>query len=386
MEVELPEHVLLLILVWLPVKSLLRFKVVCKYWYSLIQSSSFINQHLRHQHDNVNCSLIVRKPNDNIIGSRFFMLTGYKFDESSVCLDFANKELRSYSIHVQELIDKLQVANACNGIICLYKVHEDVALWNPATRHLRPLPPPKFPVSRPPQSEIMCYPFLGFDPKTNDYKVVKIIFSAHRNTPDLETQVEVYNLSTDAWRITHTDYILPFFPYNDSLYYKGISFFYGDNQYPQESKWSWLWVLISFDFGTETFRFIPMPNVSGVSTLSLDFLDDSLICFNHSASPVKPSNSNFDIWVLHGYGIKESWTKLYSIGPFDFVIPKKFMKQREFLLLCKNLKLCLYNLVTQEMHELYKVSTVHRSFATYNESLVSIKGENDGANRAISLV
>ncbi|PIA62920.1 hypothetical protein AQUCO_00200735v1 [Aquilegia coerulea] len=411
---ELPEHMIFLILLWLPVKSLLRFKAVCKYWYALIESSTFINQHHRHQQDNVNCSLIIRKcppPKSgyyNNLEARFFMLTGDKFDEASICLDFAYEEMRGYKINSLLLISRLCVGNICNGIISLHVrggCSEDVALWNPATKQLRPLPLPQFPASRPPQPYFFLnYPLLGFDIKTNDYKVVNIIQTNESNFElDTPSQVEVYNLSTDAWRILHRDYLLPFsnscYSKPKVLYKSGICFWCGRSS--KYSKWQGHWVLISFDFSTETFRFMPMPNTSKwVYTYALDFLDDNLICFNDPVTdefiPDKVYNLNkdqhFDIWVLHGYGTKESWSKLYTIGPFDCVRgpfdcvrPLMFLKE-EFLMLSKNSRIYLYNLVTQELQDYhYKDPCGHPVCVIYNESLVSIKGVNGAANRETSM-
>ncbi|PIA62917.1 hypothetical protein AQUCO_00200731v1 [Aquilegia coerulea] len=137
-----------------------------------------------------------------------------------------------------------------------------------------------------------------------------------------------------------------------------------------------------------------MPNTSKwVCTYALDFLDDNLICFNDPASyefiPNKVCNYNrnqhFDIWVLHGYGTKESWSKLYTIGPFDIVMPQKLLNEREFLLVSNSISLYLYNLVTQEMQDFdYMDSHPLLAFVIYNESLVSIKGKG-AADRETSL-
>ncbi|KAI3916432.1 hypothetical protein MKW92_010049, partial [Papaver armeniacum] len=46
---SLTEDLLIEILLWLPVVSLLRFKAVCKYWRSIIESSDFIHRHATFQ-------------------------------------------------------------------------------------------------------------------------------------------------------------------------------------------------------------------------------------------------------------------------------------------------------------------------------------------------
>ncbi|EEE68606.1 hypothetical protein OsJ_27141 [Oryza sativa Japonica Group] len=45
--VELPDEIVREVLIWLPVKSLARFKSVCKAWLSIISESCFIREHLQ---------------------------------------------------------------------------------------------------------------------------------------------------------------------------------------------------------------------------------------------------------------------------------------------------------------------------------------------------
>ncbi|KAK4487388.1 hypothetical protein RD792_005988 [Penstemon davidsonii] len=49
MRSSLPEDLIIEILLRLPVKSLLRFRTVCKQWHVIIKSSSFIRRHAHHE-------------------------------------------------------------------------------------------------------------------------------------------------------------------------------------------------------------------------------------------------------------------------------------------------------------------------------------------------
>lgn len=60
---SLPEDVLIEILSRLPVKSLIRFRRVCKIWYDLLKSLNFISKHVKNY--NVNHSHLVVKRNDD---------------------------------------------------------------------------------------------------------------------------------------------------------------------------------------------------------------------------------------------------------------------------------------------------------------------------------
>jgi hypothetical protein len=62
---ELPDDLVTLILLWLPVVSLLRFKCVCKSWYALITHQNFVRKHLLHN-KNSNTHLLLKMINKTI--------------------------------------------------------------------------------------------------------------------------------------------------------------------------------------------------------------------------------------------------------------------------------------------------------------------------------
>jgi hypothetical protein len=67
---EIPDDLALEILIRLPVKSLLRFKAVCKAWHVTISSQSFIATHLQRSTSNHKC-----RPS--------FLITPYLLDSAS---------------------------------------------------------------------------------------------------------------------------------------------------------------------------------------------------------------------------------------------------------------------------------------------------------------
>ncbi|KAK7815740.1 putative f-box protein [Quercus suber] len=56
---ELPEDLVIQILLWLPVMSLLRLKCVCKSWCDLISGQNFITKHLLHNQTTSNKNMNV---------------------------------------------------------------------------------------------------------------------------------------------------------------------------------------------------------------------------------------------------------------------------------------------------------------------------------------
>ncbi|KAL5710825.1 hypothetical protein ACHQM5_021339 [Ranunculus cassubicifolius] len=207
---DFPEDVVFQILLWLPVMTLLRFKSVCKSWNSLIESSTFTTQQHLHNIDYNGKGKVISQYCYPSTGSwitwpqTYRLFYGDKF-ELSADLGF---DRHWYDPRALKLLD------CCNGIICLYNFCKgEVALWNLATRQLRPLP--ESPIPRRPDYSSYLYlnqTFVAyiFDVSTNDYKVVRIIvFEGGTSFKKQNSQVEVYSLSTDSWEIIHKDVLLP---------------------------------------------------------------------------------------------------------------------------------------------------------------------------------
>jgi hypothetical protein len=86
----------------------------------------------------------------------------------------------------------------------------------------------------------------------------------------------------------------------------------------------------------------------------------------------------FEIWVMHEYGVKESWTKQFVIGPLlGIQFPLGFAKNDELLLVDSSGQLVSYNSNAQEIKSLQVRGLLQAPQAiVYNESLVSIMGGN----------
>jgi hypothetical protein len=104
----------------------------------------------------------------------------------------------------QAVVYKVLVLGPCNGIFCFAATllkgtemepsddYDQIVLWNPATRESKKLPQ----FHRPQDETDPVYDFgLGFDPKTNDYKVIRIL------TFSSQCEVAVYSLRSDSWRV-----------------------------------------------------------------------------------------------------------------------------------------------------------------------------------------
>ncbi|PIA59460.1 hypothetical protein AQUCO_00400382v1 [Aquilegia coerulea] len=82
----------------------------------------------------------------------------------------------------------------------------------------------------------------------------------------------------------------------------------------------------AFDVGSEKFRKVPLNYSGNASKLWLGVLNGCLssCVYDHSAG-------NTEIWLMKDYGVKESWTKLFTVCGFDFE-PLVIRKNGEVLL------------------------------------------------------
>lgn len=87
-----------------------------------------------------------------------------------------------------------------------------------------------------------------------------------------------------------------------------------------------------------------------------------------------------DIWLLHEYGVKESWTKLFTIGPLTGTIrPLGFWKNDTIFLDKSDGELVLYDSSTKETINLPIGHAVPLSLQliTYEETLTSVQGGSE---------
>ncbi|GLT81366.1 hypothetical protein SLA2020_527550 [Shorea laevis] len=97
---------------------------------------------------------------------------------------------------------------------------------------------------------------------------------------------------------------------------------------------------------------------------------------SHGNWDVKFSEVCFDIWLLLEVGVKDSWTKLSTIGPFTEIRqPLGSWKNETMLLERFDGQLVLYDLSTKEMTNLQiHGDRYFLQLVTYMETLVSVNG------------
>uniref|UniRef100_A0A2N9IPB9 F-box domain-containing protein n=1 Tax=Fagus sylvatica TaxID=28930 RepID=A0A2N9IPB9_FAGSY len=151
---SLPVEIVTQILLRLPIKSIIISTSVCKTWKSIIQNPTFISTHLHHSINNNN--------NHNLLLFR-------------LCEDEAD-------------------------ITEIYALHNDDD--NDFTEHTRKFLKLPYPNVTFTHGEFDASIGFGFDPKTNDYKVVRVLcLEIDPNILKDRPAVEVFTLSSGEWRM-----------------------------------------------------------------------------------------------------------------------------------------------------------------------------------------
>ncbi|KAF5734683.1 F-box and associated interaction domains-containing protein putative isoform 1 [Tripterygium wilfordii] len=366
---DVPEDVVVDILARLPVKSLLRFRMVCKAWCDIVRNPNFIATHHRNQ--------TALNDTGGSSSARFIVNHGSRREVrlsflSSIVEDDDKEEALTVVETVRKpftnnfLFDPL-VVGPCNGLLCLYDFEGNAALWNPATREFKTLP--LSPMDHPPFEEITSYSLVGFgfDRRSNDYKVLRFFIDGYVEDMFCISQAELYSVSGGSWKeIPVIDDVrlgpAPWFKaYNDGFYY-----------------WLTDEFILSFDMANEVFDKLPLPDDFGLSSrlyhpeLTIFRGSLALVLCIVDIGPVQC----LDIWLMSKHGVKESWVKQVTIGPIlEVERPLGFWKNGRLLFEDSEERLVLYHPNVQQLKNLQLRREGYTfEVVDYAESLVPISG------------
>ncbi|XP_024626663.1 F-box/kelch-repeat protein At3g23880 [Medicago truncatula] len=315
------------ILSWLPVKTLMQFKCVCKSWTTLISHDpSFTKLHLYRSRRNTHLALF----SDQLISDIRVQIIPVSRLLENMLRNIAIPNDPYYSI---SNTDCFFVVGSCNGLLFLQgnslpiEPHNVwLRFWNPATKTL---------------SEKIGYSTkffkltFGYDISNDTYKVVS--YNAN--------EVKVFSLSDNVWRDIPSLPIVPHQSMRDGVYVSG-SINWLAIQNITKYKWNDIrieqFVIISLDLGTETYQqflpprgFVEVPPAEPSVTVLMDCL-----CFSHNLK-----RTHFVLWQMMEFGVEESWTPFLKISFQDlhidyndqlFVLPLCVSKISDTIIMVSN--------------------------------------------------
>ncbi|KAG5564504.1 hypothetical protein RHGRI_000625 [Rhododendron griersonianum] len=345
--VDLPEPISFDILLRLSTKSLLTCRCVCKPWRKLISDPEFARLHFARAEafplirfsssTYVSRNLYLIEPPEDSSGCDREYCDCHMKLETKLKIPLRNAELvmnregdanvgcnskggvkQKRCIKLRPKDHKLNVVNSCNGLLCLSEpsLNDPVMVCNPITGEFINLP---IPTQTDESSKKFIDSGLGFSPKTNEYKVIRMFDQQERIHEQIREPImgrelcsrkvaEIHNLGTGAWkrigcapRSTY-GYNLGFPTYlSGSLHWLLIDHDISD-------------YIMSFNFDVESFRSVPQPPLGycavglySKQNMSLGVLRGRLCLCDCS------DYGHIDLWMMEKYCVQESWKKTFRI-------------------------------------------------------------------------
>ncbi|GAB4857340.1 hypothetical protein Ancab_015248 [Ancistrocladus abbreviatus] len=300
---QLSGDVMIEILTRLPVKSLIRFKSVCKTWYILFNNPIFIKIHMN-----------VTKDTASVTNSLSLVVHARDKTNSNQILSLVLKPpyldpITAYLHPSFDGFDYINIVGSINGLICLNlcTVATSIVLWNPATRHHFQIQHPQLTLE---DDERVSLGF-AYCSKVDDYKVIRILYTKHFKADMCPSRVEIYSTQVNSWRSVE-GVNLPWLCYQKTCgsIANGVPYWYAFDL--QDEGPTFRELITWFDVSCEVFNIYPLPSYHQHSNsrfrMRLGVLEEN--------PAVIVYNGGFEVWLLDQSGVegnRVSWTKKFSV-------------------------------------------------------------------------
>lgn len=380
--VDIPDDILSKhLFINLPSKKLAQMRSLSKYWNAYLSKPSFIKSHLHHSTHKKDETLLVFRRDFTFNNKPFTVL--HSESPHLQLTDFQLHDFIKFPLNTTpSRTASCKIIGSVHGLICfLYKSSPTrvIYIWNPSLSLFTPLP--SYTV---PSLGLKTFFRFGFDPTSDDYKVVKLTGVERPLNYAFPTRsggyhyvvewsaVEVYSMRKGFWEIFNQSFpsdIKGVFDKNEvfvdgiggNVHWLGM----GGKQFQQ--------TIVGFDLSVQTFHEISLPDFTQdleVHQNALGVLDGKLCVLSCSIR-----GGECDLWVMNEYRVAESWVKrcVFS-NDCGISVPFGLTSNQELLYLPDSDHLALYDPTTTKVksfeiniQRLEKTKTVQ-----YVESLVWI--------------
>ncbi|KAL3644203.1 hypothetical protein CASFOL_012135 [Castilleja foliolosa] len=292
-ECVLPQDMIDCIITRLPVKSIYRFKSVCKPLRQVFSSPKFVKMHRAHFPQNQ--SVVIYSRTVEYINN--ISLLKIKPDEEKIP--------SKLDIPFPQVKDLADLVGCCNGLLCMSFPCEFVALWNPALNNaFKCIPIPDLETEGPHMLSIG----FGYNEEEDDFKVI-IIAELEK---DVKVRVEVYSANSDSWSTIDVGFQFSVFPSKNSAIVNGSPYWVAE----VDEKL----VLVCFDVRKMVLKIVPLSYLiyeGAIDTLFVDFKGDlgALVSKQKKGETVL----SLEMWVFDDVG-KNGWTKKLSFRPIELKV------------------------------------------------------------------
>jgi len=304
----LPLELIVQILLRLAVKSLIRFKCVCKSWFSLISHDPhFANSHFQITAKHSRRVLFMSNHVPTTLSLDFEALD---YDNDNAVYELPNpipnyvEPLRHFKVDYRDTN-----SSSCRGFIFL-RHNQDLFIWNPSTGVYKQIP-----LSANDSNSFHSLYGFGYDQLRDDYLAVSV--SVRSNKLMGYPRLRIFSLRDNTWKeleAPHSPYVL--YASNNivgSLFNGAIHWFVVRGDIKRQ-------VIIAFDLMDRKLLEMPVPDgfhhSSGNCNLWVfgEFL--SLWAKDYA-------NKRVEIWVMNEYKVHSSWTKTLVL-PIDGISTLSF--------------------------------------------------------------
>ncbi|KAJ9551183.1 hypothetical protein OSB04_015228 [Centaurea solstitialis] len=301
MSTQIPFDIQLLIIERLPIKSLLRFRSVCKPWKSFISSSQFIAGYTTHSQQHVIISY------KNHLDDQFIKYVSvFDNDHETVALT------------APPLVHGTRVLDCSHGLVCMIDSFDQnyetqmAVIWNPAIKKSIAVAVPD---AVDPLQQFWFGSVVGFGvcPATMDPKLLKITFTKRvKKTQSISCipfQAMVFTLSSRQWRCLSTNQLSrKSILFDDAcqtvigqfIYLGGYDCSVLDDELRP--------LIMSFDLSTHEFAEVDIPSSLHYQYLNLSRLRESLVLLDI------PTIHICHVWMMMDDGDSKAFTKLFTIN------------------------------------------------------------------------
>ena len=348
----LPHELIIQILQRLPVKPLIRFKSVCKSWFSLISHPQFANSHFQLP--------------------KILLISTSTLQSQSVNLE---PSLASVSLNLDFLLSEsysdLQIKASFKGFILLH-CSSNIFLWNPSTGIHKKIPLPPFGSSQ----NVKSFYGFGYDQSTNDYLLVSMSYFPFVQFGNISPHIELFSVRANTWKEIDSTH----FPYRKTSDEDPSIFNNGAIHWLAYHLDSDKCVIVVFDLMERKLcdMYLPddfnrRPNDRGLWVFG-EFL--SLWAMYYDKNIV-------EIWVMKEYKVHSSWTNtlVLSITGIPYFSPVCCTKSGDIIGTDGLTGLVKYNEKGELLkHNIYSCKDAHGfKLAMYTESLFSLPSDNEQA-------
>ncbi|KAG5614126.1 hypothetical protein H5410_013950 [Solanum commersonii] len=282
----IPEEIIFEIFSQLPVKSLIRYRCISKFYNSLVSESDFVNLH--------HCRSMTR-----VGGRKYLMHQPEGFYTAELKEDGIGSFTHIEDFHTYSKYYPTYYRSMCvNGLFCAWSDVQHVVICNASTREVRFLP--SLNECMHPNSSLYFYS-IGFEPEKKKHK---ICLSIVVNVLEGYTRNWVFTLDTDKlWRQTKS---IDCFMSQQRICLNGVIYILSYDCLTSKLK------IVAFDVGAETFRILTCPYSSTSHNYDYELIEVKgklvvLKCKNNWERDIKLWILEKDDWESHIINIPLPW-------------------------------------------------------------------------------